>query len=204
MNEFKNFLKKHQFKPMLIPNENGDVIVSSYYINPKGEIVQKTDDGNFVKMMKYKYDKDGYNRQSFSIFGEKQKRFFIHRLVGLNYIPNPDNLPCINHINRDVTDNRVENLEWVSITTNNEHAKRTKHLYKSRYKGDVILQLKKLGENKIKIVNTFYSKRDIPTYINNRKIDKSKIISCCNEWGVKTHHNYYWIYNKNKNKFNIV
>ena len=47
----------------------------------------------------------------------------IHRLVALAFLPNPDNLPEVNHINEIKTDNRVENLEWVSTHDNCEHSK---------------------------------------------------------------------------------
>lgn len=38
-----------------------------------------------------------------------------HRLIAETFIPNPDNLPRVLHINRDGFDNRIENLRWVSI-----------------------------------------------------------------------------------------
>lgn len=40
------------------------------------------------------------------------KRFQVHRLVGLAFLPNPNNLPQINHIDEDPTNNWVDNLEW--------------------------------------------------------------------------------------------
>jgi len=42
------------------------------------------------------------------------KSFLIHRLVGLLFIDNPNNLPEIDHINRKPDDNRVENLRWAN------------------------------------------------------------------------------------------
>lgn len=46
----------------------------------------------------------------------------IHRLVALAFIPNPLNLPEVNHIDSNRTNNRLENLEWVSRTQNAHHA----------------------------------------------------------------------------------
>lgn len=51
-----------------------------------------------------------------------EKNMYIHRLVGIAFIPNPKNLPVINHLDSDPTNNCVENLEWCTQKHNMEYA----------------------------------------------------------------------------------
>jgi hypothetical protein len=59
----------------------------------------------------------------------------VHRLVANAFIPNPDKLPTVNHINGDKSCNAVWNLEWMSIKDNVQHAWKT-GLAKPRYGTD--------------------------------------------------------------------
>lgn len=52
----------------------------------------------------------------------KRKPFSVHRLVAEAFIPNPDNLPQVNHINEDKSDNHVDNLEWCNNQQNTEYS----------------------------------------------------------------------------------
>ena len=61
------------------------------------------------KNLKPQRDKDGYYCVNLYDGSGKQKRFFIHRLVALAFIPNPEGKPTVNHLNECKTDNRLEN-----------------------------------------------------------------------------------------------
>ena len=58
----------------------------------------------------------------------KKKYKKIHRLVAETFIPNPNNLPYINHKNENRSDNRVENLEWCDSKYNNNYGNRNKKI----------------------------------------------------------------------------
>ena len=54
-----------------------------------------------------------------------QRTLKKHRLIALQFIPNPDNLPFIDHINHIRTDNRIENLRWCSHIQNDNNKSKT-------------------------------------------------------------------------------
>jgi len=57
-----------------------------------------------------------------------RKNYTLHKLLAIQFLPNPDNLPHIDHINRIKTDNRLENLRWVNPRQNaNNRTSKSEH-----------------------------------------------------------------------------
>lgn len=81
------------------------------------------------KMMKQTPNSRGYYRVSLSD-RKKTKQFFVHRLVAQAFVENPQNLPVVNHLDFDYTNNRAENLEWTTNKGNMEYsAKRGRFIH---------------------------------------------------------------------------
>ena len=79
------------------------------------------------KWLKPKIDRYGYKVYGLSIDGNMHT-VTAHRLVAKTYIPNPDNLPCVNHKNENKLDNGIENLEWCTVKYNDNHGTRNERM----------------------------------------------------------------------------
>lgn len=107
--------------------------------------------------------------------GGKRKRFYIHRLVAEAFIPNPKNLPEINHIDKNITNNKVENIEWCDRQYNIEYSKAKQ-----------VAQYDLGG----KLINTWKSTREAARQTG---FFQSSISQCC-LGKLKTSHKFIWKY----------
>jgi len=88
--------------------------IAKYQPNSNGEVFNKKK-GNKLKPA---IDHKGYEYISVYIGNKKTKKVKVHRLVATYYLPNPDNLPQINHKDGDPLNNSVSNLEWCTAAYN--------------------------------------------------------------------------------------
>lgn len=98
-----------------------------YEISSLGQIISLYDAKHNKfrnKVCKPQNTSNGYLRIGLHKDG-KMKNALIHRLVAVAFIPNPENKREVNHKNGIKTDNRVENLEWVTAKENMTHAYKT-------------------------------------------------------------------------------
>lgn len=156
---------------------------SSKYNNPSGRI----------KKLKPKVLRNGYLQVDL-YNGKTKQHKSVHRIIAEIFIPNPENKPQVNHKNGDKTDNRVSNLEWVTLSENLKHRYRV--LGQKQRKGiedhrsKPILQIKD-G----KIIAEFWG---TPEAERKTGIYRSNILNCCKGWR-KTAGGYIWKYKETKN-----
>lgn len=98
----------------------------NYFINKNFEIYFSGDVSNLKFRRKSKFITKTLLKIGYYVVSLNRKKVFLHRIIAQTFIPNPNNLPEIDHINRDTKDNRIENLRWVTHkeNLNNENTRK--------------------------------------------------------------------------------
>ena len=123
-------------------------------------------DGNVYSpsgIMKPQKDNIGYIKVTIVEDG-KQKRYSVHRMVAITFIPNKHNHPDVNHKNSDKSDNRLSNLEWCSKSYNHIH--KYENLSDNKKTGRMSLTM-----NEVKEIRNNYDGGNIRQYA--RSLDMS-------------------------------
>jgi hypothetical protein len=136
-----------------------------YKVNSLGIIYNK----RFKKESKCSLDKNGYKVINI-YFNGLRKTERVNRIIAKTFIPNPNNKPFVNHINGIKTDNRVENLEWVTAKENTEHA------IKNKLFNPVGSNNKRSKLNEIDVLNIRNETKNIKRY-NRKKLAQKYNVS---------------------------
>ena len=123
---------------------------------------------------------------------KEHKHYPIHRLVAIAFIPNPDNLPCVNHKDENKGNNCVWNLEWCSKKYNNIYGSRIKAIANkltgrtNTKSSKTVLQYDRQGN----LIQKWPSTAEIQRQLG---IPSAHISMCCHN-KIKTARGYVWRY----------
>ncbi len=112
---------------------------------------------------------------------KEEKHFYVHRLVAQAFIPNPNNLPIVNHKDENPANNNVENLEWCDIQYNNTYGT----FIQRRVKNTDYSKLKNYEKCQKEVIQMDLNNKIIRIYKSLTEASKatgsqvSKISSCC-------------------------
>ena len=155
-----------------------------------------------AELLKHKKDKDGYYKVGLSKKGKKDW-FFVHRLVAEYFLPNPENLPQVNHkiegkkgktlnmvfFNEDGSINKEKStIEWCDGKYNHNYGTINERISKANTNGKCskpVLQLSLTGE----LIREWPSTREC----ERNGFEHSNVMRCCNG-KQKTYKGFRWIY----------
>lgn len=135
------------------------------------------------KILKQTENRCGYNYICLSKAGKKS-HLLVNRIVAKTFIPNPQNKPCVNHIDLNKQNNSANNLEWVTYKENVEWSVK-KGKWHGRYKEMPV------KATNVKTREVLYFKSLMRAEANG--YDATSISRCC-KGERKTHKGYRWEY----------
>ncbi len=122
----------------------------NYAITEQGEVYNN----KTKRYLKHSTSNTGY----LTVYVDGKNRL-LHRLLAETFIPNPDNLPCVNHKDGNKLNNDLSNLEWCTYSHNNKHAYKT-GLKNYAFTGGENSANHKLTESEVKFIRENYKKND--------------------------------------------
>lgn len=156
-----------------------------YEISNLGNVLSK----NYNRTGEPKLLKPNKQKTGYYTITIKNKLYLIHRLVAEAFIPNPNNLPYVNHKDEDKSNNSADNLEWCTKSYNNNYGTHNERVAKANTNGKLskqVFQYTKEGE----LVRTWLSLSEIKRQLD---YSLSPISNCCLNHR-KSAYGYIWKY----------
>ena len=179
--DLKGFVPLKNYEKTHLINKDTQEIYSII----KGRILKGSINGGYITF---------HLRDSNGIFKVKK----LHRLLMETFVDNPNNYPCINHIDGNKLNNSLDNLEWCSISHNNKEAyrlglrkvseKTMEQFMRDCHTPKIIAQaIENLRKSKDKAIKNSVEKRSKPVAIFKNDFYKEfkKEVDACNYLGVK-------------------
>ena len=116
----------------------------------------------------------------------KVKAYLVHRIIAETFLPNTDNLPCVNHKDEDKTNNSVENLEWCDAKYNSNYGTRNERMSKSLTNNIYTSRKVDVYDLDMNFIETLPSIEECGRKYN---VSTGNVGHCCNggRWSDKTH-----------------
>lgn len=147
----------------------------NYLVSNYGRVLSKGDKNN-----RYKRNNDliltpADNGHGYLFVNIEGKLLYVHRLVAEAFIPNPNNLPEINHKNENKNDNSVDNLEWCDGKYNVAYS--------------IGIKVKQIVPKTKEVINIYNSANQAAKAING---NNDSILKCCKRIKYNTYKGYIW------------
>lgn len=161
--------------------ENFDKYEISNYGNVRSKVIHRSKNENVPPRISYRYLKPSIKRGYATV--QISNNYYIltrliHRLVAKAFIPNPNNLPQVNHKDEDTLNNCVDNLEWCTNEYNSNYGTRNERIGKTAKRNmklaKPVLQYDLNGN----LIKEWFSLEQITRETEFRKPNISK---CCHE-----------------------
>jgi hypothetical protein len=105
-----------------------------------------------------------------------KKTFRVHRLVCLTFLENPDSKPFVNHKDENRSNNKIDNLEWITAKDNVNHSLNLNNRIKQNKRSKIVIQI---DPNTNKIIKEFHS---ISVASKETKANYNSISWCCKKF----------------------
>ena len=101
----------------------------------------------------------------------------VHRLVAIAFLPNPDNLPIVNHKDENTINPNVENLEWCTVEYNINYGTARERAKETKLKNKLLNQAKQaieiINSKKVKTNKEYIKGKDYSDFVFSRRFDKT-------------------------------
>lgn len=132
-----------------------------------------------IRFHKGKEMKLGKDRYGYYMVNLSNRTYSVHRLVAQAFIPNPDNKPCIDHIDCNKTNNNVNNLRWVTHKENSNNPLTLQHIGETSKGRSVSEETKqKLREASLGRKHTEETKKKLSEAFRGEKSPSAKAVYC--------------------------